>query len=307
MPRSCHPTCDDPQVTGLRGLLWRLFAVLTWLLLPVALTSGWLAAVVTDTDSYVDTVGPLASDATVQRAVADRLEGLAIGTVENATGARVNDQNRELVSSTVTGVVESEEFESAWRSANRVTHRQAIRLIESDDRTVTDDGRVAVELGPVYDAVVRSLDQRGLVNAGAVPKVNATFPLVRASDLDRVQAVYELLDAAGFWLPVAWLVLVAATLLVAPERRRAVGWLAWGSIAGLVLLTVGLLLAREAVVSEVGSYGDAELVRAIWDVLVSRLYYAIGVAFLIAVVVLVVRAVLGRRRSRRYVAETHPA
>jgi cytochrome c biogenesis protein CcdA len=155
--------------------------------------------------------------------------------------------------------------------------------------------------------VVRSLDQRGLVNGAAAPQVNATVPLARSSDLDRVQSAYELLDAAGFSLPVLWLVLVVATLLVATERRRAVGWLAWGSIAGLLLLSVGLLLARAAVVNELGSSDDDELVRAIWDVLVSRLYYAIGVAFLIAVAVLVVRAVLGRRRSRRYVAETHPA
>ena len=283
-------------MTGFRGLLWRLFAVLAWLLLPVAMTSGWLAAVVTDSDSYVDTVGPLAADETVQREVAERLERLAVGTVENATGVTVRGQSRELVASTVQDVVASQRFESLWRSANREAHRQAIRLLESD-RTVTDDGRVVVDFAPVYDAVVRSLDQRGLVNAAAVPQVDATVPLARASDIDQVQAAFEFLDAAGFWLPVAWLVLVVATLLLAPERRRAAGWLAWGSIAGLLLLSVGLLLARAAVVNELGSSDDDELVSAIWDVLVSRLYYAIGVGLLIAVVVLVVRGVLGRRRS----------
>jgi hypothetical protein len=282
-------------VTGFRGLLWRLFAVLAWLLLPVALTSGWLAAVVTDSDSYVDTVGPLAADETVQREVAERLERLAVDTVESATGASVGAQSRELVASTVQDVVASQQFESLWRSANREAHRQAIGLLESD-RTVTDDGRVVVDLAPVYDAVVRSLDQRGLVNAAAAPQVNATVPLARASDLDQVQTAYELLDAAGFWLPVLWLVLVVATLLIATERRRAVGWLAWGSIAGLLLLSVGLLLARAAVVNELGSSDDDELVRAIWDVLVSQLYWAIGVGFLIAAAALVLVLVLGRRR-----------
>jgi hypothetical protein len=293
-------------VTGLRGLLWRLFAVLALLLLPLAMTSGWLAAVVTDSDSYVDTVGPLASDETVQREVAERLERLAVETVENATGANVSGRNRELVASTVQDVVASEQFASLWRSANREAHRQAIRLLESD-RTVTADGRVVVDLAPVYDAVVRSLDQRGLVNAAVAPQVDATVPLARASDIDQVQAVYELLDAAGFWLPIAWLVLVVATLLVAPQRLRALAWLAWGSIGGLLLLAIGLLLARGAVVSELGSSDDDELVRAIWDVLVSRLYWAIGIGFLIAVVVLVVCGLLGRRRTTRYVSETQPA
>ncbi len=122
-----------------------------------------------------------------------------------------------------------------------------------------------------------------------------------------MRAGYELLDAAGFWLPLAWLVLAAVTLLVAPERRRAVGWLAWGSIAGLAALSVVLLLARAAVVAELGSSGDDELVPAIWDVLVSRLYYAIGVALTVAVAVLVLRAVLGRRRTGRYASGAQSA
>lgn len=56
------------------------------MLLPLALTSAWPATVVTDSDAYVDTVGPLASDSTVQRAAADRLESSAITAVEAAKG-----------------------------------------------------------------------------------------------------------------------------------------------------------------------------------------------------------------------------
>jgi len=94
---------------------------------------------------------------------------------------------------------------------------------------------------------------------------------------------------------------------VAPTRRRAAVWLCCGSIGGLALLAVGLLLARGALVSELGSAGDDDLVRAIWDVLVSKLYWAIGVGVLVAVVALFLLAVLGRRDRRRYVPETHPA
>jgi hypothetical protein len=284
------------RVTGLRGLLWRLCAALAWLLLPVALASGWLAAVVTDTDSYVDTVGPLASDATVQEAVVDRLQGPIRRAVEAAPGPEFDDQ---LVTVSLDGFVASEEFETLWRTVNRVTHGQAVRVLEGDDdRLVESDGVVSIDLGPVYDSLIRQLDQEGLVNPATAPSVDAMLPLVAADDLDRARALYELLDAAGFWLPALWLVLVAAALLVAPERRRAVRWLAWGSIAGLMALSVVLLLARAAVVNQLGSSGDDELVRAIWDVLVSRLYYAIGVMFLVAVAVLLLTAVLGRRRPR---------
>jgi hypothetical protein len=271
--------------------------VLAALLLPLALSSAWLATVVTDSDSYVDTVGPLASDDAVQKAVIGAVEGPAVSSVEEATGAQLNAQRRDQVAAAVGLAVESSEFETIWREANRTAHQQAVQILEDDGGGRVDDtGRVVVEVGPVYDTVIRALEQRGLVDAAAVPPVQASVPLVKTSDLERGQTAYGLLDAAGFWVPALWLVLVGLTLLLAAERRRAAVWLAVGSIVGLLALVLGLLAARGVLVSELGSATDDELVRAIWDVLVERLYWAIGIGFLVSVVVLVLMAVLGRRR-----------
>ena len=243
--------------------MWRLFALLAALILPAALASAWLATVVTDSDAYVETVGPLASDPTVQRAVADSLESTAATTVENTTGRSLDAGTRDQVAAAVGQAVESQEFETAWRTANRTAHREAVRILEQDesDRRVTEDGRVLVDLGPVYDTVILTLDQEGLVNAAAMPSVAVSVPLIRASDLDRAETVYNLLDAAGFWLPALWLVLVVLTLLLATERRRAAVWLALGTIGGLLLLVVGLLIARTVLVEELGSNSDYELIR----------------------------------------------
>jgi len=284
-------------VTGFRGLLWRLFAVLAGLLLPVALASAWLATVVTDSDAYVDTVGPLASDPTVQKAVTDSLESTAATTVENTTGTSLDAGAREQVATAVGTAVESSQFETAWRTANRIAHREAVRILEDEgQQQVTDDGRVLVQLGPVYDSVIQTLGQEGLVDPAAAPPVNVSVPLVRVTDLERAQEIYDLLDAAGFWLPALWLVLVVLTLLLATERRRAALWLALGSIGGLILLGVGLLIARAVLIEELGSNTDYELIRSIWDVLVERLYWWIGVGFVVSFAVLVLMAVLGRRR-----------
>jgi hypothetical protein len=285
-------------MTELRGLLWRLFALLAALLLPLALTSAWLATVVTDTDAYVDTVGPLASDEDVQTAAVDALEGAAVTSVEDATGATLDAGTREQVAAAVGAAVASSEFETVWRAANRTAHDQVVRILEEDnDRQVTRDGRVVVELGPLYESIVKSLDERGIVRAAGVPPIEASVPLIRASDLDRVQAAYDLLDAAGFWVPALWLVLVALTMLAATERGRAAVWLAATSIGGLLSLAVGLLIARGVVIEELGSSTDYDLIGAIWDVLVTSLYWAIGVGFFFCVVVLVLVAVLGRRRA----------
>jgi hypothetical protein len=285
-------------VTGSRGLLWRLFAVLAALLLPLAVSSAWLDTVVTDSDAYVDTVAPLADDEDVQEAVARTVEGATVAAVQDATGQQLDGARRGQVAAAVGLAIGSAEFETIWREANRTAHRQAIRILEDDGGRVDSSGRVVVQVGPVYDAVIRSLEQRGLVDASAVPSVQASIPLVKSSDLDRARSAYELLDAAGFWVPALWLVLVALALLVSTERRRATVWLAVGSIIGLLALVLGLVVARGVLVSELGSSTDDELVRSIWDVLVSPLYWTIGVGLAVSVVVLVLVAVLGRRRPR---------
>ena len=48
-------------------------------------------------------------------------------------------------------------------------------------------------------------------------------------------------------------------------------------------------------VAELGSNSDYELVRAVWDILVERLYWWIGVGFVVSVAVVLLMAVLGRR------------
>lgn len=281
-------------MTGLRGSLWRLFAVLASLLLPVAMASAWLATVVTDSDAYVDTVGPLAGDATVQDAAAEVLEAAAVQAYGSAGGSSLDESGREQVATAVGLTVRSSEFGDAWRTANRTAHEQVVTILE-EDRTPTVAGKVVVQLGPVVDSVARTLDERGVLDASQVPEVEASLPLVPVRDLEQARTAYQLLDAAGFWVPTLWVVLVALTLLVATERRRALVWLAIGSIVGIVLLVLGLLAARGVLVGELGSGTDDDVVRAIWDVLVSRLYWACGVGSVVAVATLVGVAVVGRR------------
>src|SRR5688500_4108747 len=106
-------TMSRPPILG--GLL----ALLACLLLPLAVLSTWTATVVGDTDSYVDTVAPLAEDRDVQEAAAERMVDLVDRQISLGPA-------RPTVKQATLTVVEGPAFPPVWRAANRAAHRDLL-------------------------------------------------------------------------------------------------------------------------------------------------------------------------------------
>jgi hypothetical protein len=296
-----------------------LAAVLATLLLPLALLSGWVAGVVTDTDRYVATVAPLATDPVVKRAAIRALDREAMRVVDRTAGrsdleryleaagygdlvvsgsaaisSAARDQVAAVVHLAVRSGVESPAFARAWRAANRSAHEELVAVLEGDDRLVSRDGRVSIELGTVLDTITASLVDQGLVPAGVVPEVRTSFNLVRATDLRKARAAYAMLDAAGFWLPLIWLVSVLLAVVASTGRRRTLRRLAVGSLVGVLCLAAAVALLRHVLT---GRSPDPEVTGAVWDVVTAGLTRSCLVAGAVAAVVLLGSVVVPSRRA----------
>ena len=279
----------------LRHLLFAVVALLACVVLPVAVVSLWTDSVVTDTDAYVETVGPLADDAVVQDFVQQRL------VAETLT--RLPQAPPRLVDRAATRVVEGPEFRPAWEQANRGAHRQMVAVLEADaDSRVADDGTVTIQIGPLVVAVVESVDPTGRVDTSNVPDIETTVRLVPADDLATARTYYRIVDEGGFWLPVLWVVLVAVSLLVAVRRLRALAWLGVGSAVTMSGLLLAIWSGRSQVV-EHAPPGQSDLVGAMYDVLVSGLrelsWFLFGIAFAATVVALLAAFLAGRVSNGR--------
>ncbi len=262
-----------------RTMTSRIAVLLACVVLPLATVSVWLDQRVTETDGYVDAVGPLAEDAAVQRAVAARLEEAVLAALPLD---RLPDNAREnatlAVHTVVLAILTSSEFPPAWRAANQTAHTQLIRALRGEPGAVGPDGRVTVNLAAIVDTVLAELRARGLFE-GEVD-VQASFAVLDADQLDKAQRAYRLLNALGLWLPVICLVLVGVALLISPRRGRTVGTLAIGSLVAMLVLLGLLALARNVVVDAVPS-ADRKVAGPVWDVVTSSLHT--GVLVLIAV------------------------
>lgn len=269
-------------------MVGRLLAALACLLLPFALVSAWLDQAVTDTDSYVETVGPLAEDRVVQQAAAGRIEQSTARLVEEQTGVSLGTIPREVIRQAALTVVTGPAFGPAWREANRSAHEEFVDVMQGDSDTVRErDGVVSLELGTLLNTINELA--AGLVPGLDLPEVQVSFVLLEAGSLEDTRTAYDALDAAGLWLPVLWLVLVAVAMLVGRDRRRVLGTLGYGSLATLAVLAVTLVLLRQAAVESAATAADAALLEAILGVLMESLYVTVGVAAAVAVVLLVVR------------------
>ncbi|MGD9959929.1 hypothetical protein [Nocardioides sp.] len=299
-----------------------ILVVVASILLPLALVSGWLAAVVTDTDSYVDTVAPLASEPLVQSAVEVRLERVALEAIDldkreqqlndlladgslpprlrvglSALSGTARGAITATVHNAVVRVIRDPEFAVAWAEANRSAHEQLVAVLSGEDSELVDsDGRISIQLDTLLTTVFSILDDEGLVDAAALPELQASFAFVKADDLERAQRYYDLLDRLGYWLPVLWLLLVGLAVLLARNRRRAVRFLAYAAIVGVVLLAIGLKVARAHVTGLVGPE-DTDVVRAVWDILFVALRASMRALLVAALVALVLTWLTGPARS----------
>jgi hypothetical protein len=280
----------------LRSATAALTGLLAAVLLPLSIASVWVDRVVSDTDRYVETVTPLADDDAVKAAAVTELQNEAL-RLAASSGTTLPPGAAKLVHTVVTQVVDSPAFRTAWAQANRSAHDQLVAVLEDRSSVVLDqDGRVSIQLGTVLGTIVQALAAKGLVDPARLPEINASFPVMDSGQLARARDAYDLLDGLGFWLPVAWAVLVLLTLLLARRRLTATAKLALASLLTLGLLALALAFARDTVTEDLP---QRDVATAVWDVVVASLWREIEVAAGVLVVVAIAAGSVGGLRGFR--------
>ena len=123
-----------------RRILAPLFVALTVLVFTVTVPAAWGARTVLNTDRYVATVAPLASDPAVQRSIATRVTDQVMvalnleGVLEERLppdvafiAAPLSNAVRGFVQDQVLKVVQSDAFATFWTEANRFVHSRVLR------------------------------------------------------------------------------------------------------------------------------------------------------------------------------------
>ncbi|MGW3943417.1 hypothetical protein [Streptomyces phaeochromogenes] len=245
--------------------------VLTLLLAPLAVVAAWVQDTVSDTDRYVQTVAPLASDPAVRKTVIDRLTNRVVRNVDVEavtasltkaladTGAppRVVDASENLaaplrsavqtvVHRNVSRVITSDAFQQAWEGANRRAHAAVLNMLTGEREGALRATGEAVELdiGSVVDQVRQRLVDQGFEKAALIPDTDRTVTLFETEQLGKAQDAVRLLDIMGTWVPVLTVALAALAVWTAPGHRVMLLVTALGVGLMMVVLLVALAVVR---------------------------------------------------------------
>ncbi|MDX2910936.1 hypothetical protein [Streptomyces griseiscabiei] len=245
--------------------------VVTLVLAPLAVVAAWVQETVADTDRYVETVAPLASDPAVQQVVINRLTDEVVKKVDVeavtdaltkvladngapsavVTGAAALDGPlrsvvRTVVDRNVTRVVTSEVFRQTWEGSNRQAHAAVVHMLtgERDGALQATGDTIQLDLGTVVDQVRERLVDAGFDKAAAIPDTDRKVTLFHTDELGKAQDAMRLLDILGTWLPVITVALAALAVWTAPGHRVMLLITALGLGLMMVVLLVALAVVR---------------------------------------------------------------
>jgi hypothetical protein len=253
-----------------RALVSVVLIVLGCVLAPVAVLGVWAGNEVSDTGRWVATVEPLIHDPAIQNVLTDKITDQITsqlnitGTINQASaqldsrglprissllktfGPQIASAVTGFIHSTVHTVISSQAMANAWVQVNTVAHQALVKVLsgQGGGAVSTSNGQIVLNLGPLIAVAKQDLLARGFSLASNIPPLSPTLALFQAKDLGKAQAGYRLIKTLKIVLPILALALLAAGVYVARGRRRALVGAALGVAASMLVLGIGLLIAR---------------------------------------------------------------
>jgi hypothetical protein len=319
-----------------RRIHWRapvavLLIVLGCVFAPISVAGIWAANEVSNTDRYVATVEPLIHDPAIQAVLTDKIT-TAIMNQLNVTGL-VNQASTQLnskgltrissllttfgpqiattvtgfIHSTVASVIASPAMATAWVQVNTVAHQAVVKVLsgQGNGAISTSNGQITLNLGPFIAVAKQDLVAKGFSLANSIPPVTPTLALFQAKDLGQAQSLYRLITTLRWVLPILTLLLLAAGVYVARGRRRALIGAGLGLAASMLILGIGLQIARAIYLNSVPSSTlPTDAAAAAYDALIHFLREGLRVVLVVGLVVAAAafltgpsRAAVGTRRA----------
>jgi len=292
--------------------------LLTWVLIVLASIAVSLATLaigvqqlVLNTDRWVATVGPLATDSDVQSSIANAAATQVLGAidvqgrVQSLPGpiqrlvAPAESGIDSFVNEQALNIARSGQFATAWTSVNRTVHQALVELLRGDTQASpvlrVSNGELQLDILALVPGLEQRLQQLPVNPLAAAPADFGYVSLAAASGLVRAQQAVQLIDRGTLLLVLAAIGLILGSLVISPDRRRTTLRLALGVAIGLLVLGVALLAVQGGLVASVADRPIGGVVQATLSAVLLSLALFMSFVFIADLVVALVAYMMGRQ------------
>ncbi len=293
----------------------RVLAVVGAILLPISGLTLWSRNQLLNTDRYVRTVQPLASDPAVRVAVADRVSTAVSNAVDFEGRAKeaLPDRAKFLAAPIATAAsdfvnqvalrfLETDQFEQLWSQVNRTAHGQIKNIItgKKTEGVQTEDGKVVISLRPIAEEVLTRLDEVVPVDLSNVDasRLNTEFVLVDSKDLGTVQTGVTWFNRATYILLALALISLVASALLPRDTRRGLQRVGLAITISMVVTLVAYRAGRSYYISNLpAEVTHPDAATAAFDIITRYVERGIQALLALGVVLFIVAWVLGPSRA----------
>ena len=273
----------------------------------------WAGNEVSDTGRWVATVEPLVHDPAMQNYLTDQItnqvtshvnitgiinQGAAqlnskglpkIASLLNQFGPQIASAVTGFIHSTVHSVITTQAFATAGVQVNTLAHQGLVKVLSGQGGgaiSSTSNGEIVLNLGPLIAVAKQDLVAHGFKLASSIPPVTPTLALFQAKDLGKAQSQYRLLKTLKIVLPILALIFIGAGVYVARGRRHALVGAGLGLAASMLVLAIGLAIARGIYLSSVPTNVlPTDAAAAVFDAFVHFIKQGLRVVLAVGLVV----------------------
>ncbi|MDN4645742.1 hypothetical protein [Arthrobacter sp. PsM3] len=315
-----------------RQIVAIVLVVLTAVLACATVPALYLRSEVLDTDRYVATVAPLASDPAIQAEITDKVttqittavdvEGITrdamtelgkvaprVAAVITGLAPAIAEQTKSLIHSAVSKFVASPQFQDLWTQINRVAHQGIVNLATGNTGgtvSIDQSGTLTISTKEIIARVKTLLVEQGVEIAARIPEVDTQIALLQSPELVRATDAIQTLDRTAPIL--AWLTALSAVgaIAVAPPgwRRRTTSRVGLGIAVAMAVLALGLTIGLDIFLGTIPSATvSPAAAQSLVDALLTPLRTGVRFVFVVALLIALGAFLTGHSRPAEYVRQ----
>ena len=316
-----------------RRIVAIVLVVLTAVLACASVPALYLRSELLDTDRYVATVAPLASDPAIQAEISNKVttqiteavdvEGItrdAMTELANAapraaaviTGLApaIAEQTKSLIHSAVSKFVAGPQFQDLWIQVNRAAHQGLVNLATGNTGgtvSIDETGTVTISTKDIIARVKTQLVEQGVDIATRIPEVDAQITLLQSPELARASEVIRTLDSTAPIL--AWMTVLSAVgaIAVAPRgwRRRTTSRLGLALAVAMAVLALGLAIGLDIFLRTIPSATvSPAAAQSLVETLLTPLRTGVRFVFVVGLLIAVAAFLSGHSRPAESVRQS---